>query len=73
VPNADYLTPAQLVTRWNEAVTIGTLSNWRSQGRGPTFVKIGRSIRYPLAAVVDYEAGNTHDNDNSAASAAGAA
>jgi hypothetical protein len=49
----------QLVTRWQGAVTTGTLSNWRSQGRGPTFVKIGRSIRYPLASLQAYEAAAT--------------
>ena len=61
---AEYLTPSQLVARWNNAVTTGTLSNWRSQKRGPEFVKFGRSIRYSLAAVLQYEAGNTHVNDN---------
>jgi hypothetical protein len=25
-----------------------TLSNWKSQGRGPSYRKIGRSIFYPL-------------------------
>lgn len=62
--SAEYLTPSQLVTRWNGAVTTGTLSNWRSQQRGPTFVKFGRSVRYPIAAVMEYEAGHTHANDN---------
>lgn len=73
MPNAVNLTPAQLVDRWNNAVTTGTLSNWRSKGRGPSFVKIGKSVRYPLAAVQAYEAGNTHDNDNDNADEAQAA
>ncbi|HKY46165.1 MAG TPA: hypothetical protein VJM50_23945 [Pyrinomonadaceae bacterium] len=62
-----YLTPAQLQARWENAVTTGTLSNWRSQGRGPSFVKFGRSVRYPIQAVIDYEAANHHGqpaNDN---------
>lgn len=62
--NPDNLTAAQLVARWNNAVTPGTLSNWRSQGRGPAFVKFGRVVRYPIASVIAYEACNTHANDN---------
>lgn len=27
-------------------VGSGTLQNWRSQGRGPKFLKIGRAVRY---------------------------
>ena len=27
-------------------VPIGTLANWRYLGRGPTFVRIGRHVRY---------------------------
>lgn len=56
MPNAQYLTPAQLVTRWNNAVTTGTLSNWRSKGIGPSFTKFGRTVRYPLESVQAYEA-----------------
>lgn len=60
--NADYLTAAQLVDRWNNAVTIGTLSNWRSKGIGPAFTKFGRSVRYPLASLQAYEAEATRAN-----------
>ena len=52
----EYLTPAQLVARWNDAVCVGTLSNWRHKGEGPRYVKFGRSVRYPVAAVLEYEA-----------------
>ncbi len=27
-------------------VPVGTLANWRYQGRGPAFVKVGRHVRY---------------------------
>ena len=27
-------------------VPLGTLANWRYQGRGPTFVRFGRHVRY---------------------------
>lgn len=64
------LTPAQLVQRWNGAVSIGTLSNWRAQGKGPAYLKFGRSVRYPLRAVELWERQNMHlvgANDNGSA------
>lgn len=27
-------------------VPVGTLANWRYQGRGPAFAKVGRHVRY---------------------------
>ena len=27
-------------------VPVGTLANWRYQGRGPRFIKVGRAVRY---------------------------
>jgi excisionase family DNA binding protein len=27
-------------------VPVGTLANWRYQGKGPRFVKVGRHVRY---------------------------
>ncbi len=56
----DYLTPQQLVQRWNGAVTTGTLANWRGKGRGPSFTKLGKTVRYPMAEVLAYEAANTN-------------
>lgn len=61
------LTPAQVVARWNNAVTTGTLANWRAQKKGPPYRKIGGRVRYPLAGLVAWEAGTEHANDNSAA------
>ena len=64
------LTADDLVRRWNGAVTTGTLSNWRHQAKGPPFVKIGRSVRYPLATLVDWERANMRlvvANDNQGA------
>lgn len=36
-------------------VTTGTLANWRSKGRGPAFVRAGRSIRYRPSDVRAWE------------------
>lgn len=55
-----YLTPEQLVQRWDGAVVAGTLANWRSKSTpekplGPTFQKFGTNVRYPIADVEEYE------------------
>lgn len=50
-----YLTAATLamhITRILEInLTTKTLANWRSAGRGPTYVRVGRSVRYRLRDV----------------------
>lgn len=56
---AKYLTPAEMAERYAGKITVGTLANWRSQGVGPKFSKIGGRILYPLAAVEEWEAGRT--------------
>lgn len=32
----------------------GTLANWRYQGRGPAFVKVGRHVRYRRSDVLGW-------------------
>lgn len=53
-----YLTPQELVQRWNGAVTTGTLANWRNQGKGPAYSKFGSRVRYAISSVEAYEAKN---------------
>lgn len=61
----DFLTPAEVVARWNGAVTTGTLANWRSRKEGPPFQKFGSRVRYPVASLAQWEAKNMHGaNDN---------
>ncbi len=55
--DVEHLTPEQLGQRWHKAP--GTLSNWRNMGKGPSYVKLGRTILYPLPAVLNYERANT--------------
>lgn len=31
-----------------------TLRNWRYEGKGPVFIKIGRNVRYCMSDVLDY-------------------
>lgn len=45
-------------------VPIGTLANWRYQGRGPAFLRVGRHARYrieDLAMWVEAQLANTPD------------
>jgi len=48
------LTPDQLAERWGKSP--GTLQNWRSQGKGPPYTKIGKTITYDLDDVIQFEA-----------------
>jgi hypothetical protein len=47
------LTEAQVSERWR--ISVKTLRNKRVSGGGPAFVKLGRSVRYRLEDVVDFE------------------
>jgi hypothetical protein len=40
------LTESELARRWQ--VSKKTLQGWRAKGIGPTFLKLGRCVRYPL-------------------------
>ena len=33
---------------------VASLRNWRSMARGPSYVKMGRSVRYRLKDVLDW-------------------
>lgn len=48
-----YLLPAQLAQRWG--IGERTLANWRLQGAGCSFVKLGHAVRYRLEDVCEYE------------------
>lgn len=50
-----YLTPAQLVKRWEDLVTEKTLANWRSAALGPRYTKIGGRVAYSVEAIEEYE------------------
>ena len=50
-----YLTTKQLSDRWGGTPTPETLRNWRYQGKGVRFIKIGNLVKYPLSEVIKYE------------------
>jgi hypothetical protein len=48
-----FLSTNDLAKRWN--LRAGTLSRWRQYGTGPTFLKFGKTIRYRVEDVIEYE------------------
>lgn len=52
------LTPEQLADQWE--LSEQTLAHWRSEGRGPKFVRLGRSIRYHVDDLKAYIEANQH-------------
>ena len=49
----EFLTDAQLAARWQ--LSRGTLANQRSQGRGPSYLKIAGRVRYRRSDVEAFE------------------
>jgi len=46
-----YLTPEEVVARYRDELTLGTLRNWRAMRVGPDFIKIGKAVLYPQASL----------------------
>lgn len=51
----DHLTPAETAAVL-KLKSVGTLANWRAQGKGPRWVKHGRRVLYAVADVAAYKA-----------------
>lgn len=43
----------ELASRWN--ISPKTLQRWRSEGRGPRFMKMSKRVVYPIDEVLDFE------------------
>ena len=54
-----FLTEAEVAARYRGEISPGTLRNWRSQRRGPPFVKVGRAVLYPVASLECWEQDQT--------------
>lgn len=50
---AEYFSTKDLADRWG--ITEETLRRWRSQNRGPSFIKFEGVVRYPAQHILDYE------------------
>ena len=50
--DTQFLTPDDLASMWQ--VSVGTIANWRTNKKGPEFIRIGGLVRYSPAAVNDW-------------------
>lgn len=53
-----YLTPEEVADRYRGEVSPGTLRNWRALRIGPSYVKVGKGVLYPLAALEAWDRAN---------------
>lgn len=51
--NKPSLTENNLAERWG--VSIKTLQDWRRQGKPPMYLKLGKSVRYPIEIIEKFE------------------
>lgn len=51
-----YLSVDEMVARYKGKITKGTLANWRANNKGPTYVKLGGRVLYPVEHVDRWEA-----------------
>jgi hypothetical protein len=54
-----FLTAEEVSERYRGEITVGTLRNWRAMRIGPPFVKIGKAVLYPAAALDAWDQQNT--------------
>lgn len=52
------LSEIELAQRWG--VSSKTLQRWRSEGRGPHYLKLSKRVTYPLEVVTEYERSALH-------------
>jgi predicted DNA-binding transcriptional regulator AlpA len=52
------LSELELSQRWG--VSPKTLQRWRSEGRGPKYLKLSKRVTYPLSCVLDFETDALH-------------
>lgn len=55
----EFLSPQELSDRYEGRITVRTLNNWRTNGNGPPFTKIGGAVLYPMSKLVEWEERNT--------------
>jgi predicted DNA-binding transcriptional regulator AlpA len=50
----------EVANRWG--LSPKTLQRWRSEGRGPKYLKLSKRVGYPLESVLDFELRVLHDS-----------
>jgi hypothetical protein len=58
VSESKYLTTEEVCDRYRGEVSLGTLRNWRAQRVGPPFIKIGKSVLYPVQGLDEWDKKN---------------
>lgn len=53
-----FFTPEEVSERYRGGVSVGTLRNWRAMKIGPSFVKIGKAVLYPIDALEAWDERN---------------
>ncbi len=53
-----FLTTEEVAERYRGEISVGTLRNWRAQRIGPPFMKVGKSVLYPLQGLDDWDKRN---------------
>jgi hypothetical protein len=49
----EYLSTSALAKRWE--MSEGTIKNWRTRKRGPSYYKDGKAVYYKLSDIVAFE------------------
>lgn len=49
----EFISQQDLAIRW--ALHIQTLTKWRVLRRGPPFVKLGKTVRYAMSDILEFE------------------
>jgi predicted DNA-binding transcriptional regulator AlpA len=55
----------ELAQRWG--ISPKTLQRWRSEGRGPRYLKLSKRVSYPLESVIDFERSALHESTSARA------
>ncbi len=56
--NAQYLTPDEVSERYRGEISPGTLRNWRAMRIGPSYVKVGKGVLYPVTELEAWDRKN---------------
>lgn len=54
--NEVLLRPKEVEQRFK--IKVGTLANWRSQKKGPSYLKVGGRIYYPYTSLINWLKGH---------------
>lgn len=58
MPESKFLTPEEVSERYRGSISVGTLRNWRGMRIGPSFVKIGKAVLYPVDSLEAWDKSN---------------